>query len=108
MGTHDPSRRSVMAWQSTLSMMRAHSTRVRRVCSCGFWKDVDVAEMEALLGADGSLWDRRPPCDRCDRLSHFMASPGPGSPFLPLLSPSASSMDNLPPQAWMAGWTGQR
>lgn len=100
----------VMLWMSTLGPMIAEGTRVRRTCNspCSFWEDVDLPEMVRLLGGpEFSLWDCRLPCEICGRRTHFMASPGPGAIFRPLLS-TISDPESLPPEAWMAGWTGRR
>lgn len=96
-----------MVWMSTLENMVAYEAHVIQTCgACGWWAVTDLAAMVALLGADGSLWDRRPPCEACGGESHFMASGGPGTAKRPLLSPRHSTIDTLPPQAWMGGWTG--
>lgn len=95
-------------WMSTVSAMIRHQTRV--ICTCGacaWWERVeDLTPYRELLGDDGSLWDRRPPCPECGALAHFMASPGQGTPMRPLKSPCLISLEELPPQAWMGGWTG--
>lgn len=107
MGNYDIRRRGVMAWQSTLGEMKRYGTRVRLMgCGCPHWSEVDLDEMIAALGEDGSLWDRRPPCPKCDRLQHFMASPGEGTPFLPLLSQPRDS-DEKPLPYHVGGWTGR-
>lgn len=111
MGSYNPSRRIVMRWQSDLGSMIAEGAYVIRTgCRCGCWGVVDLPYMVDLLGGpDMTLWDCRPPCPLCGQLHHFMASPGPGTPVRPLLSsPGDHDLHPLPPQAWMAGWTGRR
>ena len=111
MGNYNPSRRGVMRWQSTLGAMREEGTRVILTgCPCGCWGAVDISYfIELLGGADMTLWDCQPPCPLCGAAMHFMASPGPGTPARPLLSHRTDSEEHpLPPQAWMAGWTGRR
>lgn len=107
MGRYDITRRSVQAWQSTLGEMKRHGTRVRLMgCGCPHWSEVDLDEMIAILGEEYTLWDRRPPCPKCDGLQHFMASPGGSTPFRPLLSvPRDSDQNPLP--FHVAGWTGR-
>jgi hypothetical protein len=92
---------------STLGAMKAAGTRVRLMgCGCANWSDVDLGEMIAMLGEDGSLWDRRPPCPECGELQHFLASPGPSTPFRPLQSvPRDSDQNPLP--FHVGGWTGR-
>lgn len=102
-----PHARPVPQWKSTLVRMKENHTHVRMMClRCGFWADVDIDLFIALLGWDGSLWDRRPPCENgdCNGLLSFHASPGPGTPFWPLSS--GVPLERLPPQAWMGGWIG--
>jgi hypothetical protein len=107
MGNYDITRRTAMKWQGVLSDMKAEGTHVICSCSaCGWHEVVDLDAMIALLGADGSLWDRRPPCEKCDKTCLFLASPGRGTPVRPCKSWWAFSMDDLPPEAWMGGWTG--
>lgn len=112
MGNYDIRRRGIPVWQSTLGAMKSAGTRVRLICTtpCQFWTEVDVDDMIGeLRGADMTLWDARPPCPICDGLARFVASPGQGTPFRPLVSdPGDSDRRPLPPQAWMAGWTGRR
>lgn len=79
--------RSPMAWQGTLAQMKAHGTRLAQTASCecrGNWVEIDVDKLLAEHGPDWSAWDRRPPCARCGKPGHYMASPGTGSPFRPL------------------------
>ena len=99
---------SVPQWMSTLGEMKRWGTRV--ICSCGkchAWRPVDLDPLGVLLDWDGSLWDRRPPCEEgdCPGLCLFLASPGTGTPMRPLKS-DGYTLDDLPPQAWMGGWTG--
>jgi hypothetical protein len=77
-----------MAWQGTLAQMRTHGTRVAQACTtsdCRRWVDLDIEKLIAELGPEHMLWDRRPPCPLCDGKTHFMASPGPSTPYRPLL-----------------------
>jgi hypothetical protein len=102
---------AVMRWQSSLGNMLAAGTVVIRTgCGCGVWGEVNLEHMIAVLGGPQmTLWDCRPPCPLCGRLQHFMASPGRGTPKRLLLSvPHDAEEHPLPPQAWMAGWTGRR
>ena len=104
-------RRTPQRWMSTLRWMLTERTRVICTCSrCGTWHHVELARYVILFGMDDamSLWDCRPPCENphCDGLSHFMASPGPTTPMRPLLSDPSVGLDDLPAEAWMAGWTG--
>ena len=103
-------RRNVMAWETDLSNMKAAGTRVRRICTspCAFYEDVDLDAMIALLrGGDMTVWDTRPPCELCGKLTHYMASPSAGTLMRPLLSSKGPlDPDDLPADAWMAGWTG--
>lgn len=88
MGSYDESRRSPMAWQSTLGAMRAHGTAVILTgCACRKTA-IDIEAMIATLGPDADLWDVHPICARCGRRQHYMASPGDGTPFRPLISPA--------------------
>lgn len=108
MGSYDITRRAVLDWQSDLAAMKRLGTRVRLMgCGCPYWSDVDLDEMIRILGEDGTLWDRRPPCPKCDGLQHFMASPAPATPFLPLLSvPRDSDQNPLP--FHVGGWMGRK
>jgi hypothetical protein len=97
----------VMKYMGTLADMKASGTRVICSCSkCHAWSEVDLDAMILLLGEDGSLWDRSPPCENgdCPELCKFLASGG--SVMKPLRSWWAFSLDDLPPRAWMGGWTG--
>jgi hypothetical protein len=97
-----------MTLQGTLAQMKTAGSRVICICAtCGAWDVVDVNEMIRLLGADGSLWDRQPPCEvgDCDQLRHFMASSGASAVMRPLLSPGRN-FHELPKEAWCGGWTG--
>jgi hypothetical protein len=79
--------RSPMAWQSTLGEMKAHGTRVAQTATCrcrGRWVELDVDQLLAVHGPEWMLWDRRPPCVRCGKPGHYMASPGPATPYRPL------------------------
>ena len=102
----------VMEWMSTLDAMKAAGTCIRASCqSCREWHDVDLDEMIRQLGSpNASLWDRSPPCERdgCKGSMLFLASPGPGTPFRPLISPDVPSDGALPIQALMDGWVGRR
>jgi hypothetical protein len=78
-----------LAWQGALRQMRAHGTRVAQCCTapdCRAWALLEVDHLIAEFGEDHRLWDRRPPCRMCDRPTHYMAAPGPSTPFRPLLS----------------------
>lgn len=96
-----------MAWMSTLKSMKAYETIVVRICSspCDFYERQDLDALIALLGEDAMLHDERPPCPRCDRLNHFMASPGPGTPMRPLLSPDRGPDPVRPAEGWPV-WIG--
>ena len=79
--------RHPMAWQATLGGMQANGTLAYQVCSkCKLRRDVDVAALVDKEGPRSTLWDRRPICPRCGERTHYMASPGPGTPFRPMLS----------------------
>jgi hypothetical protein len=78
-----------MDWQGTLGQMRQHGTRVAQCCTapdCRRWSILDVNFLIHTFGEDFTLWDRRPPCGLCGRPTHYMAAPGPSTPFRPLLS----------------------
>lgn len=76
----------VMAWQSTLGEMKKHGTRVRLMSgNCPHWSDIDLDGMIEQLGPDAHLWDSRAPCPVCGVEQHFMASPGGGTPFTPMI-----------------------
>ena len=81
--------RTPMAWQATLGEMQAHGTRLAMTCTapgCGLWVALDVSALIIAHGEAFRLWDGRPACVSCGRPGHYMASPGPGTPFTPLLS----------------------
>jgi hypothetical protein len=78
-----------MAWQGTLGQMKEHGTRVAQTASCkcpSRWIELDLDQLLAAHGPDWLLWDRRPPCARCGAVGHYMASPGPSTPYRPLLT----------------------
>jgi hypothetical protein len=88
MGTRTDDKRP-MAWQGTLAQMRAHGTRVAQCCTaadCRCWEVLTVDGLAAQFGEEFMLWDRRPPSRMCGVPTHYMAAPGPGTPFRPLLS----------------------
>lgn len=88
MGTRT-SNRSPQAWQGSLVQMKTYGTRVAQHCiagDCRRWIVHDLEELIAEYGPDHMLWNRRPPCAVCGGPTHFMASPGPSTPFRPLLS----------------------
>lgn len=102
MGNYDESRRGVMAWQSSLAEMRAHGTLLLTGCGTAS-HDLrpDVEALIAQMGPDASLWGRTPPCARCGRLMHYMASAGPATPFRPLLeSPQVAAKRELERRAF--------
>lgn len=81
--------RQPLAWQGTLAQMKAHGTIVAQTASCrcpGRWVALDVDQLLARHDGDYRLWDRRPACPDCGRPGHYMAAPGPGTPFRPLLT----------------------
>lgn len=95
--------REAMGWQSTIWQMAKHKTRVISTgCRCGRSDKVSLLRMYLLLGWNGSLWDRRHPCDHCDGLRHFMGSPGPGTVMRPMIT--GLTLEQLPWQAWLDGW----
>ena len=76
--------RSPMAWQRSLGEMKAHGTRLAQTASCGCpdrWIDLDVDELITKWGAEWVAWDQRPPCRACGAPGHYMASPGPSTPY---------------------------
>lgn len=76
-----------MAWQATLGGMVEAGVRVRQRCGpCGLWEEVDVMDLFLTWGPDHSLWDSFPPCAVCGEPTTFFTSPGPGTPFLPLVT----------------------
>jgi hypothetical protein len=81
--------RAPMAWQGTLSQMKEHRSRIAQTCTrgdCRRWHDLNVDDLILRFGPDFMLWDRRPPCTGCGEPTHYMVSPGPATPFRPLLS----------------------
>src|SRR4051812_13403994 len=93
-------------WMTTLAEMKLHGTRLRLVCTspCTFWEDADIdALIEELGGEDYSVWDAQLQCERCGQLMRYVASPGPGTPFRPLVSDPPDRIVPLPVGAWMAG-----
>ena len=88
MGSRSDVRRP-LAWQGTLAQMKAQGTRVAQTCTeatCRRWAVLSVDNLVAEFGPDYILWDRRPPCAMCGGQTHYMAAPGPSTPFRPLLS----------------------
>lgn len=88
MGTRTADR-TPMGWQGTLAQMKAHGTRIAQHCitrDCRRWVALDVDDLIATYDPDLMLWDRRPPCELCGGPTHYMASPGPGTPYRPLLT----------------------
>jgi hypothetical protein len=104
MSNYDFSRRVRMTWQGNLSQMKAAGTLVTRMCSspCRYIERIDLDAMIALLGPEGDLWDARPPCPLCDGRNHFMCSPGPSTPFRPMLSWDQGPEPERPPEGWPA------
>ena len=87
--------RSQMAWQGTLGQMRDHGTRLAQTCTaeaCRKWTELSVADLIAHYGPDYLLWDRKPTCAACGQPGHYMASPGPSTPFRPLRSGAAGDV----------------
>lgn len=79
--------RSPMAWQGSLGQMKAHGSRLAQTAGCGCpnrWVELDLDALIAVFGRDHVLWDRRPPCATCGKRGHYMASPGPSTPYRPL------------------------
>lgn len=75
------------SWQATVGGMRAVGARVYIAClgrDCETSTPVDPAAIAARFGDEFSLWDRRPICEACGRLGHYMASPAEGTPYRPL------------------------
>lgn len=89
MGTRTADKRP-MAWQGTLAQMRTHGTRIALTCTktpdCRRWEYLRVDDLAERYGDDHMLWDRRPECPGCGGPAHYMASPGPSTPYTPLLS----------------------
>jgi hypothetical protein len=78
----------VMAWQRTLGEMIEHGTLLAQSCGgCKKWTAIDPRDLAALMGQEASLWDQKPACPACGNPSHFMASPGQGTPFRALATP---------------------
>jgi len=78
-----------MAWQGTLAQKKRHGTRIAQCCNrgtCRRWLALPVDDLIAKFGEEFMLWDRRPPCEVCGGATHYMAAPGPSTPFRPLLS----------------------
>ena len=72
-----------------MAQMRAHGARVAQCCirgDCRRWADLDLEALTREFGEEFMLWDRRPPCPACGASTHYMASPGPSTPYRPLLS----------------------
>lgn len=81
--------RRPLAWQGTLAQMQASGTRLAQTCpsrDCGAWHPLDVENLIEAFGPEHRLWDRHPPCPACGARGYYMASPGPATPFRPLLS----------------------
>lgn len=77
--------RQPAAWQGTLAQMRDAGTLVFQACiACGRSTDVDLTKFAEKFGDSFELWNRRPVCPLCGKLGHYMASPGPGTPFRPM------------------------
>lgn len=94
---------TAMAWQSTIWQMAQYNTPVISTgCRCKRYERVSLLRMYLLLGWNGSLWDRRHPCDHCGDFRHFMASPGEGSVMRPMIT--GLMPEQLPWQAWLDGW----
>lgn len=86
MGDRTADRRP-LAWQSALAEMKAHGTRLAQTAGCACqdnWVDLDLDTLIAQHGPDWMPWDGRPPCVSCGRPGHYMASPGPATPYRPL------------------------
>lgn len=102
---------TVMDWMSDLARMKQHGTVIRASCqnaACRHWWDWPVDDLIRQLGSDkATVWDRRPPCERCGYDVIFLASTGAGTPFRPLISPWVPE-EGLPIQSLMDGWTGMR
>lgn len=78
-----------MAWQKSLGEMKAHGTIVAQTTGCrcsGRWRVMSVDALIYAHGPDFVLWDRPARCATCGKVGHYMASPGPGTPFRPLQS----------------------
>jgi hypothetical protein len=78
-----------MAWQNSLGEMKAHGTIVAQTTGCkcaGRWQNLSVDALIYAHGPDFVLWDRPAHCAKCGKAGHYMASPGPSTPFRPLQS----------------------
>lgn len=78
-----------MGWQGTLAQMARAETRLAQCCTaadCRRWALLNLDGLIREHGPDFMLWDRRPPCPACGGKTHYMASPGPSTPYRPLLS----------------------
>lgn len=98
----------ILEWQSTLGAMRRCGTRVRWSCpTCNRWGDADVGRLIQLLGEEGSLWDRTPPCEAegCTGQVRFFASPGAATPFRPMRTDGITHPPPPPEHVDMAGWS---
>lgn len=102
-------RNLVPDWCGTLEQMIRHGTRVAATCrACGrLQRSVDLDAMVALLGRDGSLWDRQPPCEvgDCHGRVYYRAHAGGRLPWALLYSDPALQ-PYLPIAALCGGWTG--
>jgi hypothetical protein len=96
-------RTSPLAWQNTLGEMRRYGTLLALCCArpkCKHWDPIDVGAMIATHGEAWAPWDHFPPCPRCRKPAHYMASPAESTPFRPLSS-FASEIER---QAWLKGF----
>lgn len=104
-------RMETMVWNSDLAGMKKSGTIIRASCqapACRHWWDWPVEDLIAELGSDkATVWDRHPPCERCGEPVLFLASPGEGSVFRPLISADIPA-EGLPIASQMDGWTGLR
>jgi hypothetical protein len=76
-----------MAWQNSLGEMLAHGTIVAQTTGCrckGRWQVLSVEALIYSYGREFILWDRVARCASCGKEGHYMAAPGPGTPFRPL------------------------
>jgi hypothetical protein len=93
-------RTSPLAWQRTLGEMRRYGTRLALCCArpkCKHWEPIDVAAMIRTHSEGWAPWDHFPPCPRCGKPAHYMASPGESTPFRPL----SSFASHIERQAWL-------
>lgn len=74
---------------------------------CPFYETLDVDELIAKWGPEAMLFNERPPCPVCDRLTSFLVSPGPSTPFWPLLPRDRGPDPRRPPEGWPE-WTGPK